>query len=363
MRLFLIALIQIAFVNAFSQSELKTENIILITMDGLRWQELFTGADSSLISDKQYVKNPQALSDRFWRSSIEARRETLMPFFWSTLQEQGQLYGFRDHNSRVNCSNQQWFSYPGYSEILCGFADDERINSNDKIKNPNTTVLEFINQQPAYTGKVAAFGSWDVFPFIINEQRSNIPVNAGFETSTDSGITDKEQFLNTLQPQIPSPWSTVRHDAFTHHYAMEYIKRKSPRIIYIAYGETDDFAHDGHYDAYLKSANQTDDFIAEVWNYAQNHPQYAGKTTMIITTDHGRGTVPKDTWRSHGIKVSGAGQIWIAVIGPDSPGLGIVSDGKQYYQNQVAATLAKFLGFEYKNAHPVGEAIQAGFKK
>ena len=80
---------------------------------------------------------------------------------------------------------------------------------------------------------------------------------------------------------------------------------------------------------------KTDAFISEVWDYAQGHPQYKDKTTMIITTDHGRGTVPKDTWRSHGTKISGADQIWIAVIGPDTPALGIVKDNQQYYQNQV----------------------------
>jgi hypothetical protein len=362
MRLILIAILQLTFVSVFSQAAMKTENIILITLDGLRWQELFKGADSSLISDKQYVQNPESLGQMFWRSTNEARRETLMPFFWSTIQSQGQLYGFRDKGSMVNCSNQKWFSYPGYSEILCGFADHDRINSNDKLDNPNTTVLEFINNQQAFNGSVAAFGSWDVFPYIINEKRSKIPVNAGFESNTESDISDKEHFLNTLQKEIPSPWSTVRHDAFTHHYAMEYIKRKHPRLVYIAYGETDDFAHGGHYDAYLKSAYQTDAFISEIWGYAQNHPQYQGKTTMIITTDHGRGTVPKDTWRSHGIKISGADQIWIAVIGPDTPALGIVKDSQQYYQNQVAATVAKFLGLDYTNDRPVGQAVKTAFK-
>ena len=41
----------------------------------------------------------------------------------------------------------------------------------------------------------------------------------------------REVFLNELQPQVPSPWSTVRLDAFTHHYALEYLKRERPRLI------------------------------------------------------------------------------------------------------------------------------------
>ena len=323
---------------------------------------MYSGADSGLVADKDYVKDPIALKRTFWRPTGEQRREALMPFFWSTIAQNGQLYGNREARNNVNCSNKHWFSYPGYSEILCGFADDQRIDSNDKIPNPNTTVLEFLNKQPAFKNSVAAFGSWDVFPYIVNETRSGVPVNAGFEQNKGADLSDREQFLNVLQEQIPSPWSTVRLDAFTYHYALEYIKREHPRITYIAFGETDDFAHEGHYDAYLKSAHQTDAFIGELWQFLQNDRQYRNKTTLIITTDHGRGTTPKDSWRSHGSEIEGTDQIWIAVIGPDTPPSGMITVPQQLYQNQVAATVARFLGLRYTNERQVGKTIETAFK-
>jgi hypothetical protein len=345
---------------SFAQNELATENVILITFDGLRWQELFTGADPTLIGNKIYVEDSSTLKATFWADDPQTRREKLMPFFWNTIAKEGQLYGNRDFDNKVNVSNQQWFSYPGYNEILSGFSDDERIQSNDKIPNPNTTVLEFINKQPKFAGKVAAFGSWDVFPFIINEERSGVPVNAGFETATGTKLTDKEKFLNELQPEIPSPWSSVRLDAFTHHYALEYLKKQHPRLLYIAYGETDDFAHNGKYDAYLYSARRTDQFIKELWEWTQSQKQYKGKTTFIITTDHGRGT--GDGWRSHGIEIEGAGAIWLAVIGPDTEAKGEVKTEGQLYQNQVAKTVATLLGVEYTNEKEVGEVLDAVIK-
>jgi hypothetical protein len=341
---------------------LKTENIFIITLDGYRWQELFTGADSALISKKNYTHEPEALMQQFWTESPEARRNMLNPFLWSVIAAQGQLYGNRQYGNKVNCSNNMWFSYPGYNEILSGFADDERINSNKKINNPNITLLEYLNRLPAFKGKVAAFGSWDVFPYIINRERSGIPVNAGFETATGGKLSEREKFLNELQPQIPSPWGGVRLDAFTHHYAMEYIKKNKPRVIYIAYGETDDFAHDGRYDAYLKSALQTDRFIEEIWKYVQSTPGYKDKTTLLITTDHGRGTLPLDKWRSHGTEVEGADQIWFAVIGPDTEGRGEIKESAQYFQNQVAKTAAAFLGIDYTNEKKVGDVIRPMIK-
>ncbi len=341
--------------NVWAQS--NNENVFLITLDGLRWQELFQGADSSLVGDKDYVKNIQELKSNFWKDDLIARRRALMPFFWEVIAENGQLFGNRNFQSKVNCTNQQWFSYPGYSEILCGFADDQRITSNDKIPNPNVTVLEFLNQQDQLKGKIAAFGSWDVFPYIVNEGRSGVPVNAGFEAIQQPDLNERERLLNSLQKQIPSPWSTVRFDGLTYHIAKEYIKRNSPRVVYIAFGETDDFAHDGHYDAYLKSARQTDAFIKDLWDYAQSHPQYKDHTTLVITTDHGRGTLPKDTWRSHGTKINGADEIWIAILGPQLSTTGEMKIKEQLYQNQIAATVANILGFKYQPNDQVGAPI------
>ncbi len=353
-------LIILTILFGLTVSAQQTENIFLITLDGLRWQELFTGADSLLVDDPEYVEEPETLTDQFWHADLLKRRELLMPFFWKTIASEGQIYGNRAYGNKVDCSNQMWFSYPGYSEILCGFADDERITSNDKIPNPNVTVLEYLSNLESYEGRVSAFGSWDVFPYIVNEARSGIPVNAGFEKSLDDP-SEIERFLNKIQDEIRGPWGSVRLDVFTHHYAMEELKKNQPKVLYIAYGETDDFAHDGEYDQYLKSAVQTDAYIRELWEFAQSDNQYRDKTTMIITTDHGRGTNPKETWKDHGTEIPDAGQIWIAVIGPDTPPTGEIRTEGQFYQDQVAATVASFLNVNYdlqKAGKPISQMMK-----
>src|SRR5688500_4955007 len=108
--------------NVFSQS-LKTENIILITLDGMRWQEVFNGGDSGFMRQQKYLKD-EKIKEKFWRSDLNERRKALLPFFWNTLAAKGQLYGNRELGCKVNVSNNQWFSYPGYSEILTGQADN-----------------------------------------------------------------------------------------------------------------------------------------------------------------------------------------------------------------------------------------------
>ncbi|MFH5832078.1 sulfatase-like hydrolase/transferase [Halalkalibaculum sp. DA384] len=319
------------------------EKIFLITLDGLRWQELFTGADPKLITHPQYVSDTTSLKKKYWRATPEARRRVLMPFVWNNVVEMGQIHGNRRYGSKVNLTNSMLFSYPGYNEILTGQADDQRINSNDKIPNPNVTILEELNQSAEYRGSVAAFGSWDVFPYIINEQRSGVPVNAGFEKAADENLTEIERFLNRMQPHTPSPWGSVRLDMFTHNYALEYIKRNQPDIVYIAYGETDDFAHDGDYDAYLNSAHSTDAFLRELWEYTQSNPYYKNRTTFILTTDHGRGTTPVDTWRSHGSDIEGADQVWLMLYGAGIEPTGEMKTEEQLYTPVVVDKIRSIL--------------------
>ena len=74
-------------------------------------------------------------------------------------------------------------------------------------------------------------------------------------------MNSDEKLLNQLQKQIPSPWGTVRLDGFTHQYAKAYINKHKPNLVFISYGETDDFAHDGDYEAYLKSTKNTDALV------------------------------------------------------------------------------------------------------
>ena len=339
----------VLFSITMSRLNAQTENapkIVLITLDGFRWQELFNGADKDLISNDLYVEHPEQLKNIFWDETVIERRKKLMPFVWNSIKEMGQIHGNRLVGSKMNLTNEHWFSYPGYSEILTGKADDERIHSNDKINNPNKTILELANNLPDDKGKVAAFGSWDVFPFIINEERSGIQVNAGFKIAEANDLTDKEKILNQLLSKIPSPWGSVRHDAFTHYYALEYMKRIHPNLVYIAYGETDDFAHDGNYEAYLKSAQTTDGFIKELWDFVENDSYYKGNTTFIITTDHGRGTIPLDTWRGHGKDIVGADEVWVMAFGKGIRPMGEVKAKEQLYTNQIAASIAKLLNIE-----------------
>ena len=323
----------------------ESENVILVTLDGLRWQELFGGADERLLNEVDGgVKQPRQIRERYYREDRVERRMALMPFFWSTVATKGQVFGSPDLGSTANVTNRQCFSYPGYNEILCGFGDST-IDSNDKTNNANVTVLEWLNNKPDYRGRVAAFASWDVFPFIINTKRSGVYVNAGWQPLEFFQDLATRDAYNELASELPKYWDNVRYDAFTFRGAVEYLKTKRPRVLYVALGETDDWAHAGRYDLYLDAVKLNDRFIRRLWETAQSIEQYRGKTSLVITTDHGRGDGRED-WKSHSATIPGSERIWIAVLGPNTPSKGIRRN-VHVTQSQVASTVAALIGEEF----------------
>lgn len=339
------ALLSVLVLFDQSHAAQPVENVILVTLDGLRWQELFGGLDETMLGDKDNGTNePAALVRRFAADTAEERRVRLMPFFWNVVARHGVVFGDHEHNSHVRVTNGMNFSYPGYSEILCGYPDPE-IDSNAKKNNPNVTVLEWLHQKDQYQGKVAAFGSWDVFPWIINTERSGIPVNAGWMQLAGNGQSAPElQQLDTLADEIPRYWAGVRYDIFTFAGARHYLQTKQPRVLYLSLGETDDWAHSARYDLYLDAAKRSDDYIRRLWETAQSMPQYQDRTALVITTDHGRGD-DRISWRSHGEDIEGCDRIWAAVLSPTVASSSDVAG--EFTQSQIAATVASLLGHDY----------------
>jgi len=341
----------------------RTENVFLILVDGLRWQEVFSGADSTMMNKANgNVADSVALKKSYWRDTPEARREALLPFLWNVIGKHGQLYGNQEKGSVVKVTNTHHFSYPGYSEMIVGYADSA-INSNKKFLNPNVSVFEWLHQKPRFKNKVAAFGAWDVVSWIINYERCGFYVNSGVEPVTVGKVSAEQALLNRLKAELHHPWGKEPYDAIAFYSALEYIKANQPRAMWITFGETDEFAHEGHYDNYLNAAKRTDHFLETLWETLQALPQYRDKTTLIVAVDHGRGFAPKE-WTSHGAKINGADNIWIAIIGPDTPALGERINSGTHTQSQIAATIAAALGEDYnaaqpKAAKPIREALGA----
>lgn len=350
MQKFILSLVSL-FVLATGFGQFKrSENIVVVTLDGFRWQEVFGGADSVLTFDTAARYSAGYVKDHFWAATPQERRRKLLPFFWSEIASKGVLLGNRNFGNHFNNANPYWFSYPGYNEIFTGFPDTT-VNSNDKIPNKNENVFEWLNKLPEYKGKTAVFGSWDVYSYIFNEKRSGLLVNDGYRELTGT-LTPMQQLYNKLQYEMPAIFHDgERVDVATFHMGLEYMKAHKPKLMYFGLGDTDEFAHGGMYDFYLDAAQNTDDWIRQLWEYIQSTPEYKDKTTLIITTDHGRGLAAGGNWQHHGQRIAEASEMWMAAIGPSVKATGESREKMQAYQGQVAATIAAMLGKEFKPSH------------
>jgi hypothetical protein len=339
----------------------RNENVIVVTFDGFRVQEFFGGADETLMNSKfGGVRDVNKLKSRYWKETAEERRVALLPFIWNTLARQGQIFGDRTRQAPTLLTNGLKFSYPGYSEMFCGVADPS-ITSNAKKPNQNLSVLEFLNSKPAYRKRVAAFCTWDVFPFIFRSEKNGLKVHAAWQPVADEPLSERQRLINSLLPDLPRYWPDNTFDFVTMDYAREDLRRHKPRVMYIGLGETDEWGHGRRYDLYLDAAHNGDRFLAELWQMMQTMPQYKDKTSLLITTDHGRGDTRVD-WTDHGKDVPLAEYIWIATMGPVTPALG-VRENVETTQSQVAATIARLLGEDFSAGSPKAAAPLPGVRE
>ncbi|MEN3339177.1 MAG: hypothetical protein V7647_2853 [Acidobacteriota bacterium] len=346
-------------VPAVAARQAPAANVLVVTLDGMRWQEVFGGLASELLTKEAGgVSDPAALQQRFGGSTPEERREKLMPFLWGTVARQGQIFGDASSGSIARVTNGLRFSYPGYNELLTG-SPDPRITSNDRVLNPNVTVLEWLNRRPAFAGKVAAFASWELLPWILNEQRSGIPSNAA-GPPIPNPTSERDRAIDEFAADLPAYWGEERFDAGTGLGALAYLRQHRPRVLYVMLGETDEWAHGRRYDLYLDAARRNDRFIRELWDAAQALPEYSGKTALVLATDHGRGE-SSESWTGHGEKVPESDRIWMALMGPGVRPAGVRSNVPST-QAQIAATIAALLGEDYVAAQP-GAAPPLGYAR
>ncbi len=329
------------------------QHVVLVTVDGARWQDIFGGIDLDILkatSGETPVEQTDTYT-RFWAATPAERRAKVMPFLWNRLvAQQGFIAGNRAIGSRMQVANRQKFSYPGYSELLTGAPHDDVITSNDNKRYPFLTVLEWLRADLKLprTG-IAAFGSWETFNYIAEREEGAITINAGYEDFVHPDAEMKT--LSALQHLTPNGFHGARHDIYTFRFGLAHLQTARPRVLYLAFDETDDWAHLKRYDLVLDTLHRTDRQLEQLWTWLQSDPEYRGTTTLILTVDHGRGRTPAD-WTDHGARVDGAEETWLGCFGPRVAARGESREATVLEQRQVAGTIAALLGRNFQLAVP-----------
>ncbi|MFT5684509.1 MAG: membrane-anchored protein YejM (alkaline phosphatase superfamily) [Myxococcota bacterium] len=276
------------------QPEVPTETlraegrVILVTIDGVRWQE---ATDPALMP---------SLSD------------------WA-------VFGNHRLNSRVATSSLKPLSMPGYHALMSGHTAPCTDNTCDRIA-IETLPESLIRRLDLPQRAVAVFASWGAIPMAAASQT---PASFILDTNVPTGNTE----------DVP-PWPHARFDAETSQRAVTYFERYTPRFLWISFLDSDEHAHRDQHDEYLTAIQQYDRFLTTL----QQTIAALGlteTTTIILTTDHGRGRGP--FWTSHG-HLPGARQMFLAATGPWVGLSGPISGGLTLHQADVRPTIERLLG-------------------
>ena len=349
-------------------AEVRGHNVVLITVDGLRNEELFGGVDERVLesvenSGIEYESESVRVRAAYGGPTPDRSRSALMPFFWTDLVPNGVLLGNESKGGGVLVTNRELFSAPGYVEILTGEPHHDVV-SNDLIRYPYPSFMEYAMDGLGlgYTD-VATVGSWEGFAMLSSSRPDLFFTNTGFEAVKPGYANERMRWLAEIQHDIISLWPEGRSDAVTFGMSVEVLQKFKPRVLHIAFGETDDWAHQRRYDRYLDYIHVFDSYLKRLWTLLQSMDEYRDNTSLIVTTDHGRPHDPKE-WVEHGVgeQYAGSEAIWIAIIGPGVPHRGEVAPATQVTQSDIAATALKMLGLDYRQFNPrMGPPIPAAF--
>ncbi|RPH98607.1 MAG: hypothetical protein EHM68_03925 [Lysobacterales bacterium] len=330
-----------------------TRNVILVTLDGVRVQEVFGGLDETIaVHDEQQVYSDMAaMRARFGGATPEARREALLPNFWKTLAPLGMVLGNPAYGNHVKVQNRVQWSTPGYTEMLTGQPRAE-VEDNEHRRYGYPTALEHAR---AALGlgyqQVAQIGSSDTYKRAAASRDDAFLMVGTYDSVPAPWGSPHMDLLAALRRQVLGLWDEGSNDTLTFRMAQAYIERNNPRVLWLALVNSDDWAHSDRYDRYLAHLHLADALIGELWQTLQALDEYRDRTTLIITTDHGRGLQGAD-WAEHDVTIPGSDDIWLAVVGPDTPDLGEVREQGTLYQGQVAGTLLQFLGLDVRAMDP-----------
>lgn len=269
-------------------------NVILVTMDGVRWDEIFKGSDPNF---------------------SHAPSENLIPNLSGPLSQEGVLFG-DTLSSTVNVENPTNISLPGYQNIFLGHPSN--CKSNWCVRVFEDTITDELRKKLRLKKRdLAAFTSWGR----IRRAWANHPVF----TTRNFGLSPillNDPFykkINEEQKKDLPPWGypalpIARFDKYTYAAGFHYLTTQKPRFMYIGMLDSDESAHASNYVWYMKSIRDLDSRILQIVEFLKSNPEYGDQTLLIVTTDHGRGEGP--AWTSHGVDHPHSKKMWMYVRPP-----------------------------------------------
>jgi len=246
-----------------------------------------------------------------WQDSFGDPAHTHIPGMWNDLRPQGALCS--------NFRNLGWtLTNPGHGSILSGVW---QFIANDGSQRPaNPTMFEYYRQQKSAPAA-------DVF--LVSEKPKLDAVAYSTDPAYGAAYGAAVDFSNAS-------------DFDTYDALIARLQSERPHFVMASFSEVDLHGHAGVYGDYLRAIEVVDSLAVLTWNYLQSDPQYAGRTTMIITADHGRHDDAHGGFQNHGDTCDGCQHIPCIALGPNiRAGYDVTT---LYTQRDLCTTVGSILG-------------------
>ncbi len=307
--------------------------VILITIDGARWQDVFEGSDPK------------------FSGAPSVPPEQLMPRAHALAATRGVALGAtRAGCGTVHTAGASNVSLPGYLEIFTGHASHCLDNACAQVEE---TVFDEASRDAQIS--VASIGSWEMLGRAVSSGTTGVMTSVGRDWPEAVPVTGHlAELVEAGRNADPYPGiDAYRPDGATAAIALEYLRVNRPALFHIGLGDTDELGHRSDYAGYLAALKQADDTIGAVADLLDTMDEDGVKTTVIVTPDHGRNS----DFRDHGVFRPESGRTFVLAFGRRVAVQGIACPSHDYTLADIAPTIRVLMGLPKDRADGAGRAI------
>jgi hypothetical protein len=319
-----------------------TTPVILVVLDGVRWQEVFSGVDPALAARR--------------RAGPVTDARTLLPSLYAALDAGGAALGAPGHGF-IAASGPNFVSMPGYTEIFGG-RPPEHCHDNGCSGATGTTIVDAMRAQSRRDSDVAVIASWAPIGRAATTGSSRIVLSAGRDDVTGGGFLaldpESRRILDEGARSDPRPGhDSFRPDRYTAELALRYLEIWRPAFLFVGLGEADEYAHVDDYRGYLASLRAADDFFGRLFATLERMGDRGRRSLVLVTADHGRGR----DYRDHGGALPESARVWLLAFGGPVRAQGFVDDAQPRHLADIAPTIRQVVGLPIERTYGAGTPI------
>ncbi len=305
--------------------------IVIVAIDGARWQEIFGGTDPVLARASGLGASEAASADE------------LVPNI-RALARRGVTLGAGPETS-FEASGPNFVSLPGYTEILTGRPAPCQENACEA--RPRFTLADEIRALPSVGRRdVAVISSWERIDAIAAGDPTNVVVSAGRSHGETRELLANNPataaLLHSASRSEPYPGhDDYRPDRDTAAIATSYFEEQRPRFMFVSLGDSDEYAHAGDYRAYLGALRRADALVGDLARIARSWSVEGEEVAFFVTADHGRSA----DFRAHGRDYPESARTWLVAAGGPLARPGLVAPrGARGRLRDIAPTVREIMG-------------------